>query len=216
METSKMCSYCGERIATDKDHVFPNNLYPNSKAESKVQRMKVPSCNICNNGWSDDEAYFRNILVLPEKPNESQRGLWETTIQRSFGKLDGPHRMRELVESMLPVEIDGQLRYKVYPGQDERVVRVAKKVVRGLCHHHQVMSAVPESQVWVDVMKYRIPEEFLMEMTYEHREQDIAEYRYSVLEDYGIHSAWLITFFEKVTFIGLILSSDKNLIEKAG
>ena len=91
------------------------------------------------------------------------------------------------------------------------------KVVRGLCHHHQVMSAVPESQVWVDVMKYRIPEEFLMEMTYvTPREQNIAEYRYSVLEDHGIHSAWLITFFEKVTFIGLILSSDNSLIEKAG
>ncbi|MBW2742085.1 MAG: hypothetical protein JRE64_25330 [Deltaproteobacteria bacterium] len=216
MATSKMCSYCGERIATDKEHVFPKNLYPDSKAESRVQRMTIPSCNICNNGWSDDEAYFRNILALAGKPNESRRELWETTIRRSFDKLDGTRRVRELVESMRSVEIDGLDRHKVYPGQDERVVRVVKKVVRGLCHHHQVMSAVPESRVWVDVMKYRIPEEFLMEMTYEHREQDIAEYRYSVIEDHGIHSAWLITFFERITFIGTISSSDNSLIEKDG
>jgi len=216
LATSKMCSYCGERIATDKEHVFPKNLYPDSKDKSRVQRLTIPSCNICNNGWADDEAYFRNILVLPEKSNESQRELWEQTIRRSFAKLDGAHRVRELVELMRPVEIDGLLRYKVYPGQDERVARVVRKVVRGLCHYHQVMSAVPESQVWVDVMKYRIPEEFLMEMTYEHREQDIAEYRYSVLEEHGIHSVWLITFFEKVTFIGIINSSDNRLIENAG
>jgi hypothetical protein len=216
LATSKICSYCGVRVATDKEHVFPKNLYPDSKAQSRVQRMRIPSCNICNNGWSDDEAHFRNILGLLEKPNDSQRELWETTILRSFTKLDGARRIRDLVNNMRPVEVDGQPRHKIYPGEDARVVRVVKKVVRGLSHYHQVMTAVPDSRIWVDVMKYGIPDEFLSEMICEHREQDIVEYRYSVLEDYGIHSAWLITFFEKVTFIGLVLSSDNSLIENAG
>ena len=104
----------------------------------------------------------------------------------------------------------------MYPGQDDRVLRIAKKIIRGLCHFHGVMSAVSEKRVWADVLKYQIPEEFLSQMTYEHREQDIAEYRYQVLCESGIHSAWLITFFQRVTFVGIVsLSEDGSFIEKS-
>ena len=216
MPTATMCSYCGERLATDNEHVFPRNLYPDSKAQSRVQRLTIPSCNGCNKGWSDDEAHFRNVLALAGEPNEARRELWETTVRRSFEKIDGARRLRDLVETMHPVEINGGPRHKVYPGQDDRVVRIVKKVVRGLCHHHRVMSAVSERRVWVDVLKYRIAEEFLSQMTYEHREQDIAEYRYQVLREAGIHSAWLITFFQRVTFIGIVsLSEDGSFLEEA-
>jgi len=80
-----------------------------------------------------------------------------------------------MVNNMRPIEVDGQPRHKIYPGEDARVARVVKKVVRGLSHYHQVMIAVPDSRVWVDVMKYGIPEEFLSEMICEHCEQDIVE-----------------------------------------
>jgi hypothetical protein len=212
-----MCSYCGECIATDKEHVFPRNLYPASKAQSRVQRLTIPSCNGCNKGWSDDEAHFRNILALAGEPNEARRELWETTIRRSFGKSDGTRRLKDLRETLHPVEIDGKARHKVYPGQDDRVIRIVKKVVRGLCHYHRVMSAVSERRVWVDVLKYQVPEEFLSEMAYEHREQDIAEYRYRVLRESGIHSAWLITFFQRITFVAIVsLSEDGSFLEGVG
>ena len=217
MPIPMMCSYCGERIATDNEHVFPRNLYPTSKAQSRVQRLTIPSCQDCNKGWSDDEAHFRNVLALAGEPNEARRELWETTIRRSFKKSDGARRWRDLVESMRPVEINGETRHKVYPGQDDRVIRIVKKIVRGLCHHHRVMSAVSERRVWVDVLKYSIPEEFLSQMTYEHREHDIAEYQYQVLCESGIHSAWLITFFQRVTFIGMVSQSeDGSFPEKTG
>lgn len=217
MTTTTLCSYCGERLATDSEHVFPSNLYPASKAQSRVQRLTIPSCNECNKGWSDDEAHFRNVLALAGEPNEARRELWETTIRRSFGKIDGDRRLRDLIETMRPVEIDGKTRHKVYPGQDDRVVRIVKKVIRGLCHHHGVISAVSERRVWVDVLKYQISEEFMSEMAYEHREQDIAEYRYQVLRELGIHSAWLITFFQRVTFVGMVsLSEDGSFLQQPG
>src|SRR4030042_5934571 len=103
-----MCSYCGERIATDNEHVFPHNLYPISKAQSRVQRLTIPSCNDCNKGWSDDEAHFRNVLALAGEPNDARRELWQTTIRRSFEKKDGARRLRDLVESMRSVEINGE------------------------------------------------------------------------------------------------------------
>ena len=217
MPPTTMCSYCGKCIATDKEHVFPRNLYPASKAQSRVQRLTIPSCNGCNKGWSDDEAHFRNILALAGEPNEARRELWKTTIRRSFGKSDGTRRLKNLRETLHPVEIDGKARHKVYPGQDDRVIRIVKKVVRGLCHYHRVMSAVSERRVWVDVLKYQVPEEFLSEMAYEHREQDIAEYRYRVLRESGIHSAWLITFFQRITFVAMVsLSEDGSFLEGAG
>lgn len=214
MTRGRMCSYCGERIATDKEHVFPSNLYPESKATSRVQRLTIPSCNICNNGWSDDEAHFRNVLVLAgQQPNQTRRELWETKIYRCFRQSDGVRRIKDLKDSMRLVEIEGRPRHMVYPGQDFRVVRVVNKVVRGLCHHHKIMSAVPESRVWVDIMKYKVPGQFLPDLTYSHREKDIAEYRYSVIEDIEIQSVWLITFFEEVTFIGIVSSTENGLIE---
>lgn len=217
MPSNKLCSYCGERLATDSEHVFPRNLYPASKSRSRVQRLTIPSCNECNKGWSDDEVHFRNILALAGEPNEARRELWETAIRRSFKKKDGIRRVRDLVEILHPVEIERNDRHMVYPGQDGRVLRIVKKIIRGLCHHHGVMSAVPEKRVWADILKYQIPEEFLSEMAYDHREQDIAEYRYQVVREYGIDSAWIITFFQRVTFVGTVsVSEDGSLPEKTG
>ena len=212
----QLCAYCGERDATDKEHVFPKCLYPISKVRSRVQRLTIPSCNVCNNGWADDEAHFRNILSLAGEPNDCRRELWETTVQRSFQQIDGPRRIQNIVNTWQLVEIDGKPKHMVYPGEDARVIRVVKKVVRGLSHYHSILSAVPESRVWVDVMKYRMPEEFLTQMTYDHREPDVAEYRYSVIGEVGIQSTWLLTFFEKITFIGIVASSEGSSYEETG
>ena len=211
LKRSAICAYCGKRPATDLEHVFPRNLYPASKAHSRVQRLTIPSCNICNNGFADDEAHFRNILSVAGEPNESRKELWETSISRSFEEPDALRRIRDLLQLFQTATVDGRPRYKVYPGQDQRVIRVVKKVVRGLSHYHRIMSAVPESLVWVDVMKYRVPEQFLNEMIYHHREPDIAEYRYAVSADQDIQSFWLITFFERVIFIGAVGWSPTSL-----
>jgi hypothetical protein len=206
--TTTICPYCGERIATTKDHVFPRNLYPASIGQSRVQRLTIPACERCNGSWSDDETHFRNVLALAGEPNEVRLELWETSIMRSFNKRDGKRRLLDLLETMRSVEIDGKIRQKVYPGQDYRVIRIVKKVIRGLLYHHLGISAVSEKRLWIDVLKYQISEEFLSEMMYEHREQDIAEYRYQVLRESGIHSAWLITFFQRITFIGTVSLSE--------
>jgi hypothetical protein len=206
-----MCGYCGQRVATDREHVFPRNLYPESKANSRVQRLTIPSCNICNNRSSDDEAHFRNILVLAGEPNKNCQELWETTVQRSFRQPDASRRIKDIDNVLRPVEVDGQARHKVYPGEDARVVRIINKVIRGLSHYHNVLSPMSESRVWVDVMRYPVPDEFLSEMMHAHREPDIAEYRYSIIEDFGIQSGWLITFFERITFLGIISTEEGGL-----
>ena len=208
----KACSYCRVSPATDKEHVFPRNLYPESKATSRVQRLTIPACSTCNGSWSDDEAHFRNTLALAGEPNAPRGELWDGPIGRSlFEQPDGVRRIRDLIGRLRPVEIDGRQRYKIYPGEDPRVVRVMKKIVRGLSHHHGIESAVPESRVWVDIQRYPIQEDFLSEMSYRDREADIAQYRYAVVGEYDIQSAWLVTFFEKVTFLGIVFLTAEAL-----
>jgi len=209
------CAYCGKLVTQiDKEHVFPRCLYPPSKTDSKIQRLTVPSCRKCNKGWADDEAHFRNVLALAGKPNAARRELWDTTILRSFKKVDGLRRRKDLLKKMKPVNTNDGRRYKIYPGKDERVLRVVRKIIRGLCYYHNVMFPVSDERIWVDILKYVVPQEFLDQMKNHHRERDIAEYRYQVLNENEIHSVWLITFFERVTFIGAVesISDEKSQI----
>ena len=105
---------------------------------------------------------------------------------------------------MVPVETPEGQRYKVYPGRDPRVMRVVRKIVRGLCHYHHVMSPVPDELVWADVLKYAVPDEFLSAMEYAHCDSSIAHYRFQVFNDEDIHSAWLLTLFERRTFVAVV------------
>lgn len=203
------CAYCGVSVSrADREHVVPKCLYPTSKSNSKVQRLTVPACNACNNGWSDDEAHFRNVMLLSGKPNDAVHELWKTTTTRSFNQVDGKRRVLDLFDQLIPVQAPEGHRHLIFPAKDKRVLRVVRKVIRGLCYHHGLLSALSEERVWVDILKYIVPEEFLVEMSVHHREADIFEYRYLVVNDLGIHSCWLLTFFECRTFIGIVACGD--------
>ena len=92
----------------------------------------------------------------------------------------------------------------IYPARDERVLRVLKKIVRGLSHHHGIETAVAEERVWVDVMKYRIPDEFVAEIEFHHREPDVCEYWYETDYEGELSSVWLLKFFGRRMFIASV------------
>lgn len=209
------CAYCGIVIDNyQKEHAIPKCLYPYSKAKSKVQRITIPSCHTCNNGFSDDEVHFRNILLIAGEPNDAVKELWETTMHRSFYQVDGQKRAHDLFLQMKPIQITGNNRYMIYPGKDQRVIRVIRKIVRGLAFYHNILTPISEKRIWVDVMQYTVPQEYLKMMMYQHREKDICEYRFHVLQENDIHSVWIITFFERCTFVALISMSENGFPEK--
>lgn len=152
------------------------------------------------------------MLMLAGESNPTRQELWETgSALRSFDEVDGQQRLNDLFIQMKPTKMaDGSIRQMIFPGNDDRVVRVVKKVVRGLSYHHDVLWPISERRVWVDVLKYVVPKEILDRMEYHHREEDIAEYKYEVLNDSEINSVWLITFFQRVTFIGLVSISESG------
>ena len=146
----QICSYCGRPVdKVQREHVFPSNLYPPSSLESKVQRLTIPACGECNNSWSDDEAHFRNVMVMSgDDPNTARSEIWEGSIARSFDQPDGMKRIDDLLGFMRPVDTKAGQRHKIFPAEDMRVMRVVRKVIRGLAHHHGLFQFVPDSDVW--------------------------------------------------------------------
>jgi hypothetical protein len=203
--TSKACAYCGTGHAKlEREHVVPSCLYPTSKERSRVQRITVPSCSRCNRGWSDDEAHFRNVLLVAGEPNAAVHELWQTTARRGFRKTDGQRRLLDLIQGMVPVTVDTRQRWMIYPGRDDRVLRVVRKIVRGLSHFHAVESAVSEDRVWTDVLKYQIPDELVRATPFHHRESDVIEYWYEAYEEGGLSSVWCLKFFERRVFVAAV------------
>jgi hypothetical protein len=130
--------------------------------------------------------------------------LWEGPTRRSFTKVDGGKRARDLFVQMVPVHTPQGERHMVYPARDERVLRIVRKVVRGLCHYHKLLSPVLDEQVWADVQKFEIPPEFLTQMTSANVEEDVLQYRFGVIEDPDIHSCWLLRFFARTPFFCIV------------
>ena len=170
----KKCAYCGRVIIKgEREHVFPRCLYPESKNNSKVQRITVLSCRDCNQSFADDEPHFRNMLSIAGDPNQARKEVWEEGVEPSFTKSDGYRRVNDLFSKMKPVKIRGTDRYVVYPGEDSRVLRVIRKIIRGLSDYHNIESAIPEDRVWCDILKYEVPSEILSQMKEVHRESDV-------------------------------------------
>ncbi len=208
----KKCAYCGASgVKLTRDHVFPKCLYPASKSKSKVQRITVPACARCNSAFSDDEVQFRNVLLASGEPNPVVRELWRTKALPSLDRADGPRRANDLLELMRRVKTEQGDRYAIYPADHGGVMRVVRKVVRGLCAHHRMMSPVPDGRVWADVLKYRVPQQLLAQTEHYHCEEDIAGYWYSILDEPPVHSGWLLTFFEQCTFIAIVSTDDRFL-----
>ena len=203
----KPCAYCGSDHATSADHVVSRALYPPSKAAFKTPRITVPACRRCNGGWADDEAHFRNVLLLSGAPSPAVNELWNGKARRSFAQVDGRKRARDLASQLVSVTTPDGDRHLIYPAKDERVLRIVRKTVRGLCHHHGLLTSVYDGQVLADIQRFAVPPQFLAEMTHAHAEEDVLQYRYGVVDEPDIHSGWLLTFFGRTPFFCIVFRS---------
>jgi hypothetical protein len=157
----------------------------------------------------DDEPHFRNILLMSGDSSAIVQELWHGKTARSFREPDGRRRLRDVAAQMVALETPEGRRHKVYPACDPRVMRIVRKVIRGLCHHHRLLSPVPDALVWADVQRFEVPPAFLDEMTEGHAEAEVLRYQFSVLNDADIHSSWLLTFYERTPFMGIVFRSEE-------
>jgi len=200
---AELCAYCGA-VAASRDHVPPKCLYPQDWEAGKNQRITVPACESCNNLWSNDEPHFRTVMLMAGEPNDEVHKLWHSKAARSLDELDGKRRARDLFEQMKRVRVDGEERYKIFPGNDPKVVRIVKKIVRGLSHYHHLQTAVEESRVWADIRKYPL-DESLPDFGFSgHCDPKIFRYWFEPFMEGEFSSVWRLWFYERTEFIAAV------------
>lgn len=202
------CGYCGKTdVKLTRDHVVSACLYPGSKASSKIQRITVPAYFGCNGSWADDEADFRTVVLMAGESNAAVEELWPKVF-RGFREIDGERRTRDVRQLMEPVQRHGADRWMIYPGPDDRVLRVVRKIVRGLAYYHGLGVVASDAPVCTDVLKFPIPAEFLEEVTFLHREPDAFQYWFEAYEDGDFTSLWYLRFFERLPFIASVAAAE--------
>ncbi len=213
----KKCAYCGLQEGTcTGGHVIPDCMYPD-KSDARIQRLKVPECPACGATWLHDEDHFRSVILMCGEANELANEKWHGSVSRSFGYAGGPRSVRDIHELMNSVPtLPG--RYMIYPERDERVMRVLRKIIRGLCHKHEVGTAIADNQVHAMVERFTIPPAFRDLFVRHSLGDQFCWYSYCDQrgqEDGSVHSAWEIEFYGRTRFFCIVSASAEGTAEVA-
>ena len=201
------CAYCGtERIKRTKGHILPRSMYPDSLPTAK--RITVPECLECKKLWEDAEPHFRNVILSiwdPEAPPSDSR---VTSMFRSFKQPDGPRRAKDLLARVESAA--GGEREAIYPAKDPQFNLILRRIVRGLCHKHQLETAVGDARVYCDVMRWQIPPAFEAMLTWNTISENLFKYAYALINEEQINSFWLLHFSKHVMFFGVVEGKVKR------
>jgi len=198
----KKCAYCGGEANTD-DHVIPKNLYPKSIRNQNVQLLTVPSCKKCNEGFSDDEEHFRNILVFGGHNNEIVNELYHDKVYPSFSERKSMRHFWQLVDSMEEIDTSSGKKHIIFPIKDIKFERVLRKIFRGLGYKH-FRCCLSKEHIKVGVFQYQMPEFLKKEKWYNCVPEVFSYIFYIFLVDDGLFSCWLFKFFESRYYWGTI------------
>ena len=201
-QSPEKCRSCGaEGVPLTRGHILPKSLYPFSKRVQGIQLPTLLECNSCNNGWSDDEDHFRTVLALAGEPNESVTELWNSKIARGLKRPDAKRRIEDLHKLIEPTKHDGEDRLKIFPARDERVLRILKKIVRGLSDYLGIERGIEEKRIYADVLKFSFPIELRDSWVHYQCAPDIFQCWYHIFNDDEISAIWLLTFYERRSFL---------------
>lgn len=145
------------------------------------------------------------VLCAPDD-NQHAAEKWNGPIRDAHGReMDGKKRMRELLKWIVKQETpDGEVA-KLFPGSIENVHIIVRKMVRGLCHWHNLGTQVKDHQVLSLGQFENQPPADAKAVEFNHLP---GVFRYSFfhrhLEEETFHVTWLLTFYEQVSFISFV------------
>jgi hypothetical protein len=192
------CGYCGCHTLTQREHVVPRAVFPASlRGEAKF--VLIRTCRACNVSFSADEDDFRNFVTFagPQLPVKEEPF---KAMLRSFRRQDGRGRggMQRLLSKLKP---GGQGETRIYP--DNATLRTAAKIARGLAHHHHAIVVAP-GQVAARNLEYSIPSDYEEGDHWIVVEPTVFRYWHGAMEDEGMHSFYLMSFYRNVNFVAWI------------
>lgn len=229
-----VCVFCGTEGNMTEDHIPPKNLFVGFPDEGLI---KVPSCNLCNEGSSKDDEYFRAFLIPQEDiASHSQAQKLNRIVREKFDSSKRKGLEKRMYSQLhtkdvyTPAGIYLGQRNLIYP-EYQRIDFTLKKILKGL-FFNLIKRPFPSGLFHIAVVeKSQIAElERLLNLDLEFWIKELAKYPPNDIYDVFSYrcavssnpppliSAWFLTFFGKREFFGLTypktLGSEIKLIDR--
>ena len=214
----KQCVYCQREHGQTKDHVFPKGFFPESY--NKINLITVPSCNICNVGYSKDEQYFIHFITNISAENSSEaKELHNTKIKRSIqhSKKLGEHILNkmELVDSYSKsgIYIGKKTKIEISKVDWARYHNVLDKFIKGL-FYTELNLPMPTNfrmkHIMGDINNQEHLKTFynLNKSNYDNKE--VFAYHFNNIPE-TYESIWITIFFKHIFFITFAVSEERYL-----
>lgn len=159
---AKVCYLCGEKGANTKDHVPPKCLLPKNQS-SHIQRLTLAAHKQCNNQYSRDEEYFRD-LIGPTAIDYSDGDAIYFSTQRAWQTSHGRRRLNMFLRNAQRVQLYSKA--GLYLGKAigvqpdlHRIVRVGMKIAQGVIFTDTGNFADPRVFQCVPIQSKDVPDE---------------------------------------------------------
>jgi hypothetical protein len=219
--------YCGKVGPITDDHVPPESLFAKPRPSNLV---KVPSCRLCNSGASMDDEYFKlNLTLRADVVNHPDIKQTLPTVLRSLTKprkLGFAKSFALGLREIYLVNHAGAIVGKTgaYNVDLARLDKVIARITKGLFYHERGIR-LPDNydvrsfsdaglqdataDLKSDLQKLII--EPLMTQSARVVGSNTFVYRVAFTDIDPIASAWLLRFYERVSFLSLINKTDDDL-----
>jgi len=209
----KKCVFCGG-ISEDKDHIPSKNLYKG--ITKNISPIKIPSCKKCNNGFSKDEVYFRDLIaILLNERSISATQLFEGSIKRSIKKT--PALAMSMFKQMALVDyyskggiyLGKRTAMKITKSDHKRVFNVLDKYIKGL-FYYQFQKVLPSDWIikhfWLNPKMEAKLAHLIKTFNWRIVDENIFIYGYNFVPSTH-QSIWCLVFFKKPLFFSFVLDS---------
>ena len=213
----RQCAYCGNLSDVLKtEHPMPKCLWPGKRPSLT---MTVPSCSACESDFQENEAYFRNVVVVQgDLSNPSVQAHLQPDAPMGRGWPERPHTLREVLRGAgLKARFDhSRQMYVADLGFDLDVPRYhgcIEKIVRALFYKVRGKPLSPTSGIWVeaDSTKFGLdPYASCIQKMHPWTSfgDRVFACRYALDNTHSDASCWLVCFFESVQVFAMTLPAD--------
>lgn len=212
---------CGE-LATQRDHCPPKCLFP-KPLSNDIQLITAPICEECHEGTEQDDEYFRAKIALHHRARGHPAIEKGDLVERTFRGLKKPEAegfRRAFVQDIRRLDLDEDDHVWLHTVDLNRLSQVVRRTIRGLhwyemdenisrhqrvhvaCEQESIAGPRPDGQWREAKPAVRRIEENEPEVV---KGEGVFRYAYSRARS-GTQrmSAWLLTFYNSVRFLGVV------------
>lgn len=217
MNKKKICAYCGSKNPTTKDHIPPKGVFPSPLPKNLVT---VPCCTKCHKGTSEDDLYFRTILLTSSNLVTNKKAMIQ--MRHAINSLKNPKReklVKFMINSMTEAEIVSEAgiilgKHPAFRIDHNIIERVLIRIIRGLYYKEIGYPLSKNSNVFAQIDQFGKDANTLSAEGVFSPVKMVADnmfgYTYAKAIDKEEASVWLGVFYERVSFFGFTGMPRKN------